>query len=89
MRALVERDAIGLVTTHDLALTEIAAEGLPGANVYFEDSGEGGELRFDYRLRPGVLSHSNALNIAHILGIDAAAGVSMPVANITPPKDKN
>ncbi len=73
VRALAQRNAIGLVTTHDLALTEIALNGLPGANAYFEDSGESGELRFDYKLRPGVLSHSNALNIAHILGIDAAA----------------
>jgi hypothetical protein len=73
VRALVRRNAIGLVTTHDLALTEIARNGLPGSNAYFEDSGGSGELRFDYHLRPGVLSHSNALNIAHILGIDAAA----------------
>lgn len=89
VRALVERDAIGLVTTHDLALTEIASNGLPGANVYFEDSGERGELHFDYKLRPGVLSHSNALNIAHILGIDAAAGVSAPGGETPSPKNKD
>jgi DNA mismatch repair ATPase MutS len=81
VRALVRRDAIGLVTTHDLALTEIALNGLPGANVYFEDSGEGGELRFDYKLRRGVLSRSNALNIAHILGIDAAASAAISKGN--------
>jgi hypothetical protein len=59
--------------THDLALTEIATNGLPGRNVYFEDSGESGALSFDYKLRQGVLSRSNALNIAHLLGIDTAA----------------
>jgi DNA mismatch repair ATPase MutS len=73
VRALVLRGAIGVITTHDLALTEIAANGLPGANACFEDSGEGGQLLFDYKLRPGVLTHSNALNIAHALGIDTAA----------------
>jgi len=73
VRALVLREAIGVITTHDLALTEIASGGLPGANVYFEDSGESGNLNFDYKLREGLLTHSNALNIAHILGLDAAA----------------
>jgi DNA mismatch repair ATPase MutS len=73
IRALMLRGAIGAISTHDLALTEIAANGLPGRNVCFEDSGEFGSLSFDYQLRQGVLSHSNALNIAHLLGIDTAA----------------
>jgi hypothetical protein len=73
VRALMLRGAIGAITTHDLALTEIAMNGLPGRNVYFEDSGESGNLSFDYKLRQGVLSRSNALNIAHLLGIDTAA----------------
>ena len=72
IRALVLRGAIGVITTHDLALTEIA-NGLPGANAHFEDSGDSGNLNFDYKLRAGLLTHSNALNIAHILGIDTAA----------------
>jgi hypothetical protein len=73
VRALILRGAIGLITTHDLALTELASNGLPGGNVHFEDSGEAGELSFDYKLRPGLLTRSNALNIARILGIDVAA----------------
>jgi hypothetical protein len=73
IRALMLRGAIGAITTHDLALTEIATNGLPGRNVCFEDSGEFGSLSFDYKLREGVLSRSNTLNIAHLLGIDAAA----------------
>lgn len=70
IRALVRRNAVGLITTHDLTLTEIAANGLPGRNVYFEDSGEGGDLKFDYKLHSGLLTHSNALNIVRMLGID-------------------
>jgi MutS-like protein len=73
VRALILRGAIGLITTHDLALTEIASNGLPGGNAHFEDSGEAGELSFDYKLRPGLLTRSNALNIARMLGIDTAA----------------
>jgi len=73
IRALMLRGAIGAISTHDLALTEIATNGLPGRNVFFEDSGESGTLSFDYKLREGILTRSNALNIAHILGIDTAA----------------
>jgi len=93
IRALVNRDAIGLITTHDLTLTEIATNGLPGRNVYFEDTGEAGQLKFDYQLRCGLLTHSNALNIAHLLGIDTAAmevpsakaEEDSPSAPVTPP----
>ena len=74
IRSLMLRRAIGAVATHDLALTEIAMNGLPSCNVHFEDCGESGSLSFDYKLHQGVLSRSNALNIAHMLGIDTAAG---------------
>ena len=54
MRGLVERGAIGLITTHDLALADIAdALGERAANVHFEDQIEDGQIRFDYRMRPG------------------------------------
>lgn len=73
IRALILRGAIGAISTHDLALTEIAENGMPGRNMYFQDSGDAGKLSFDYKLRSGVLKHSNALNIAQMLGIDVAA----------------
>jgi hypothetical protein len=71
IRGLVERGAIGLVTTHDLALADIV-EGLNGRarNVHFEDYLEGGEIRFDYRLRPGVVERSNALELMRAVGLD-------------------
>ncbi len=71
IRGLVERGAIGLVTTHDLALASIA-ETLSGRalNVHFEDHLEGGEIRFDYRLRPGVVTRSNALELMRAVGLD-------------------
>jgi DNA mismatch repair ATPase MutS len=71
IRALLERGAIGLVTTHDLALARIAEE--PGsrlANVHFEDTLEGGRVRFDYRLRPGVVQRSNALALMREVGLE-------------------
>src|SRR5262249_11995408 len=57
LRGLLERGAIGMATTHDLALAEIASGlGSRAANLHFEDHLEGGEIRFDYRLRPGVVA---------------------------------
>jgi MutS-like protein len=71
VRALAGLGAIGLVTTHDLALTELAAS-LDGAaaNMHFEDRLEGGKMIFDYRLRPGVVEHSNALALMRAVGLD-------------------
>ena len=54
LRSLLDRGAIGLITTHDLALTAIADDLAPrAANVHFEDRFEGGEIQFDYRMKPG------------------------------------
>ena len=71
MRSLVERGAIGLVTTHDLALAQIA-EGLGrrAANAHFEDRLEDGKLLFDYRLQPGIVATRNALNLMRSIGLD-------------------
>ena len=67
---LIERGAIGLVTTHDLALTRL--EGALEAtmtNVHFEDQLDNGGMRFDYRMRPGVVEHSNALALMRAVGL--------------------
>ena len=70
-KTLVERGAIGLITTHDLALAEIADTMRPqAANFHFEDRIEDGTLRFDYRLSPGVVRTSNALQLMRSIGID-------------------
>ncbi|MGH9882159.1 MAG: hypothetical protein ACRD6N_12045 [Pyrinomonadaceae bacterium] len=70
-RGLIERGAIGLVTTHDLALARIAEELSPrAANVHFEDHLEQGRMTFDYRLRPGVAKRSNALELMRSVGLE-------------------
>jgi DNA mismatch repair ATPase MutS len=71
VRGLVDKGAIGLVSTHDLALAEIVTtlNGL-AANVHFEDHLENGEIRFDYRLREGVVTRSNALELMRAVGLD-------------------
>jgi hypothetical protein len=71
VRGLVDRGALGLVTTHDLALAEMAAT-LPGQarNVHFEDRIVDGRLHFDYRMREGVVQHSNAIALMRAVGLD-------------------
>ncbi len=70
VRHLVERGALGIVTTHDLALCEIADALAPRAsNVHFEDGLAADALHFDYRLRPGVVSHGNALALMRAVGL--------------------
>jgi DNA mismatch repair ATPase MutS len=71
VRALLARGAIGLITTHDLALTVIADELAPrAANIHFEDFFEGGEIRFDYRVKLGPVTRSNALALIRAVGLE-------------------
>ena len=67
----MDRSAIGLVTTHDLALAHIAdALGPRGANVHFEDHLEGGLMSFDYKMRQGVVQKSNAIELMRSVGLE-------------------
>jgi hypothetical protein len=71
VRALVKRGAIGLVSTHDLALTDIG--GLVEGNlqnVHFQDELENGRMTFDYKLREGVVTKSNGLALMRSIGLE-------------------
>jgi hypothetical protein len=70
VRALVRHGAIGLVTTHDLALAELTATLESAANVHFADRIENGRMVFDYRMRPGVVTRSNALELMRAVGLE-------------------
>ena len=70
VRGLVARGAIGLVTTHDLALAAVADALAPrGRNVHFEDQMVEGRMEFDYKLRPGVVARGNALELMRAMGL--------------------
>jgi hypothetical protein len=70
VRTLVGRGAIGVLSTHDLALTEIAGtDGLRGLNVHMGSRDGIDPMDFDYRLKPGVTQESNALAIARMSGV--------------------
>lgn len=67
LHALMRTEAIGLVTTHDLALTTIAPS--HACNVYFQEQFQDGVMTFDYLMKPGVLNRTNGLAIIRMLGI--------------------
>ena len=71
VKTLAANGGIGLVTTHDLALARIAdALGDAAANVHFEDHLEDGRMCFDYTMRPGVVTKSNALALMRAVGLE-------------------
>ncbi len=71
VRALLARNAIGLVSTHDLALTEMrGVEAGSLRNVHFQDEVEDGRMKFDFKLRDGVVQRSNGLELMRSIGLD-------------------
>jgi DNA mismatch repair ATPase MutS len=70
LRSLLSGGAIGALSTHDLALTEIAdVPNLKGLNMHMDGTHPDDPLVFDYRLKNGVALHSNALAIVKMVGI--------------------
>jgi MutS domain V len=71
LKGLLNRQAIGVVTTHDLALTEIADSSNGHIrNMHFEDQVKDGKMHFDYKLREGVIAKSNALELMRLMGFE-------------------
>ena len=71
---LVDQGAIGAVSTHDLALADDARLAPVATTVHFTDTvGEGPDappMSFDYRLRPGVATTTNALRLMRLIGLE-------------------
>ena len=77
LRSLLRKGAIGLVTTHDLAVAAVTDALAPRAvNVHFEDWFDGSEMRFDYRMKPGPVRRSNALALMRAAGLRVQEGDS-------------
>jgi hypothetical protein len=71
VRAFAARGAIGLISTHDLALTDIS--GLQAGallNVHFQDELQSGRMIFDFKLRDGVVTKSNAMELMRSIGLE-------------------
>ena len=69
IRALLGRGAIGLVSTHDLALTEIEVGG-GLRNLHFQDDLVDGRMKFDFKLHEGIVTKSNGLELMRSIGLD-------------------
>lgn len=70
VRGLIDRGAVGLITTHDLALAKLADTMKGVANVHFEDRIVDGKIEFDYIMREGVVEKSNALDLMRSIGLE-------------------
>jgi hypothetical protein len=72
---LVRAGAIGAVTTHDLTLAADGALATAARPVHFTEkvSGAAGDgaagMTFDYRLRPGLATSTNALKLLALVGL--------------------
>ena len=70
LRGLLQAGAIGALSTHDLALAELAEiKELHGSNVHMASPNDDDPLGFDYLLKPGVNRTTNALAIVRLLGL--------------------
>ncbi len=67
--ALLASGAIGMISTHDLALTEIGGTEGGLRNVHFEERVEDGQMRFDFKLRDGVVTTRNGLALMRMIGL--------------------
>ena len=71
IRQLIKAGAIGLVTTHDLALSEIAEDpSLCARNIHFQDQLRDGKMIFDYRMKEGIVRKSNAIALMRAVGLE-------------------
>lgn len=71
---LLASGAIGAVSTHDLEIARVPALAGHLHNVHFretvEESPEGPRMTFDYRLRDGLATTTNALVLLRLVGLD-------------------
>ena len=74
MLMLLDLGAAGAVTTHDLSICELAKERPEHIrNVHFRDEMKNGDMTFDYRLREGVVTTTNALEVLRRAGVEVHA----------------
>lgn len=76
LRHLLETDAIGAVTTHDLSLADADDLVARAVAMHFTESVDDGAdgLAFDYRLRAGIATSTNALKLLEMVGLGPDGG---------------
>jgi len=70
VRELIDSGAIGIVSTHDLALTDMQHSGQGRLkNMHLQDEIEDGRMKFDFKLRDGVVTKSNGVELMRLIGL--------------------
>jgi hypothetical protein len=70
VHALLDSGAIGLISTHDLALTNIGEQRDPRLhNVHLQDEISDGKMKFDFKLQEGVVTKSNGIELMRLIGL--------------------
>lgn len=74
IKHLVAQGALGAVSTHDLTLADAPDVAEIAHLVHFTETIDGGasgpEMSFDYKLRPGLATSTNALKLMEIVGLE-------------------
>jgi len=75
LRHLLQKGAMGAVSTHDVGVLDLGADLDPRVDkVHFEEQvaeiDGASKMTFDHRLRPGVVRSTNALRLMKMVGID-------------------
>ena len=71
IKQLFETGGVGLVSTHDLELTDLEKDPRVGVrNYHFQETYEQGAIHFDYKLRPGASKTTNALYLMKMAGVE-------------------
>jgi hypothetical protein len=70
VHALLDSGAIGLISTHDLALTNIGEQRDARLhNVHLQDEIEDGKMKFDFKLHEGIVTKSNGIELMRLIGL--------------------
>ena len=70
IKKLSNAKLLGLVSTHDLELGDLEKESNLIKNYHFQEYYQNNEIRFDYKLRPGVSNTRNAAFLMRMAGIE-------------------
>ncbi|HEV2709802.1 MAG TPA: mismatch repair protein [Edaphobacter sp.] len=67
---LTDSGAIGIISTHDLALTDMQRSGEGRLrNMHLQDEIQDGRMKFDFKLRDGVVTKSNGVELMRLIGL--------------------
>ncbi len=84
---LVGQGALGTVSTHDLTLADVPEVAAAAQPIHFVETvhsdGAGPAMTFDYKIRPGIATSTNALRLMEIVGLHLTGGPTSPP---TPPR---